>query len=354
MAKRKPLTPEQKEYKKNRDRITRFIRENKKRGYIFAPYKEIFPEKTGNKQEDIEALRNITPEVLRESARYRSKSGRIYSGTEGKQIEQGKLTESNLSGREIYEEVERLKKEGNIKKLNAYYDSLSKEELSRYVRYRDEIIDDEISSSPADREIPKSEEREADYSEQDIQDDETEYDGKIPDYENKEYEPDQEKINEWKKRFREEKKKPKRERKFANDGEVVYAGMMDRISIFEREWDAADEKFRYAHYENNGAKNVLKNRINALINEIGFNGLCRRLDRHGFEIDSLLQSMLYDSERPGEQKVMSALLGILSILNGGVLTPEQTWEATTEAERLSGEDADEDEYGQYYDEDEEV
>lgn len=87
--KSKSLTPLQKAYRKERNRILQFIRRAEKRGYQFS--ENIVPKKIPDKisTRDVERLKRKTPEKLYKKAVYGGEAtqGEIVKGTKGLQLE---------------------------------------------------------------------------------------------------------------------------------------------------------------------------------------------------------------------------------------------------------------------------
>ena len=86
--KSKPLTPLQKAYRKERNRILQFIRRAEKRGYQFdESVKPSIPDKISTR--DVERLKRKTPEKLYKKAVYGGEAsyGEIVKGTKGLQLE---------------------------------------------------------------------------------------------------------------------------------------------------------------------------------------------------------------------------------------------------------------------------
>ena len=132
---------------------------------------------------------------------------------------------------------------------------------------------------------------------------------------------DDEKFRRWEKRYQEQMSKPKKERDYASEGEVVYAGIKDRLSQFRS--DLQDEKFanrQYVSY-NEGRANALERLLEHEIKIEGFNVVMRRLSGRGQEIDEAMQTMLYDSK---EYKVEAAFNQLATIITGRALTPQES------------------------------
>ena len=93
--KSKPLTPLQKAYRKERNRILQFIRRAEKRGYQFK--ENIVPKRIPDKisTRDVERLKRKTPEQLYKKAVYGGELtyGEIVSGEKGKKLERKRATE---------------------------------------------------------------------------------------------------------------------------------------------------------------------------------------------------------------------------------------------------------------------
>lgn len=150
---------------------------------------------------------------------------------------------------------------------------------------------------------------------------------------------DDEKFRKWQERYKEQMNKPKKQRDYASEGEVVYAGIKDRLSQFRS--DLQDEKFanrQYVSY-NEGRANSLERLLENQIKIEGFNVVMRRLSGRGQEIDEAMQTMLYDSK---EYKVEAAFNQLATIITGRALTPQESLYLSSlgEAQNYSEEDED--------------
>lgn len=144
------------------------------------------------------------------------------------------------------------------------------------------------------------------------------------------------KVKEWKENYERQKKLKKSERKYIYDGDAIYAGILSRIEQFESDYRAKPERFD--KYGNKAACVSFKQMLNNEIRTEGFNNVMRRLDGHGIEIDTALETMLYDSD---ENKVSAALMQLAEIIKGRVLTQQESAEITATSEAFNYDEADE-------------
>lgn len=106
MAKRRKQTPTEKAYKKELNRIKRFIRTAEARGYEFKP--SALPKEVKRPTKaSIAKLRKLTPEKLYEKARYGGEAtwGEIVSGTEGRKAERRMVAEKAAQTRKARKAV---------------------------------------------------------------------------------------------------------------------------------------------------------------------------------------------------------------------------------------------------------
>ena len=144
------------------------------------------------------------------------------------------------------------------------------------------------------------------------------------------------KVKEWKENYERQKKLKKSEREYIYDGDAIYAGILSRIEQFESDYRAKPDRFD--KHGNKAASVSFKQMLNNEIRTEGFNNVMRRLDGHGIEIDTALETMLYDSD---ENKVSAALMQLAEIIKGRVLTQQESAEITATSEAFNYDEADE-------------
>lgn len=144
------------------------------------------------------------------------------------------------------------------------------------------------------------------------------------------------KVKEWRENIERQKKLKKSERQYVYDGDAIYAGILSRIEQFESDYRANPERFN--KYGNKSASVSFKSMLNNEIRTEGFNNVMKRLDGHGIEIDTALETMLYDSD---ENKVSAALMQLAEIIKGRVLTQQESAEITAMSESFNYDEADE-------------
>lgn len=101
MARRKKLTKNQMEFKKQQDRIKRFIKRAEKRGYEFD--KNVIPQMPKRvTQKALKTITNLKPQQLYKQAEYVDReTGEYLSGVEGRKIERAIATQKAKVTREI-------------------------------------------------------------------------------------------------------------------------------------------------------------------------------------------------------------------------------------------------------------
>lgn len=100
MARRKKLTKNQIEFKKQQDRIKRFIKRAEKRGYEFD--KNVIPQMPKRvTQKALKTITNLKPQQLYKQAEYVDReTGEYLSGVEGRKIERAIATQKAKETRE--------------------------------------------------------------------------------------------------------------------------------------------------------------------------------------------------------------------------------------------------------------
>lgn len=152
-------------------------------------------------------------------------------------------------------------------------------------------------------------------------------------------------VRKWRESYEKQKHLPKKEREYIYDGDAIYAGIINRLNQFESDYN--DNSSRFKRADNRHYYNSFKAMLN---NEIKMNGLkavMRRMDGHGIEIDTALETMLYDSK---EDKVMAALMQLAEIIKGRVLTQQESAQITAISEAFNYDEEDEDAEGYEIDE----
>lgn len=144
------------------------------------------------------------------------------------------------------------------------------------------------------------------------------------------------KVKQWKENYERQKKLKKKDREYIYDGDAIYAGILSRIEQFESDYMAKPERFD--KYGNKAACVSFKQMLNNEIRTEGFSNVMRRLDGRGIEIDTALETMLYDSD---ENKVSAALMQLAEIIKGRVLTQQESAEITATSEAFNYDEADE-------------
>lgn len=86
MAKQRKLTPAEKAYNKEVNRINRFIKAAQKRGFLFNQ-KILPPRPKKITQASVSRLKKITPDVMYKKATYMTEDYKFYTGEEGRKRE---------------------------------------------------------------------------------------------------------------------------------------------------------------------------------------------------------------------------------------------------------------------------
>lgn len=96
MAKKRKQTQAEKEYKKQRGRIQRFIKSAEKRGYMFD--QRVLPDVPKRiTKASVQRLAKITPSVLYKKAVYYTPSGDLVSGEKGRALERSLVAQKGKS-----------------------------------------------------------------------------------------------------------------------------------------------------------------------------------------------------------------------------------------------------------------
>lgn len=144
------------------------------------------------------------------------------------------------------------------------------------------------------------------------------------------------KVKEWKENYERQKKLKKKDREYIYDGDAIYAGILNRIEQFETDYN--DNPKRFERGGNKQRAISFKHMLNNEIRTEGFSNVMRRLDGHGIEIDTALETMLYDSN---ENKVSAAMAQLAEIIKGRALTQQESQEITAISEAINYDEADE-------------
>lgn len=127
------------------------------------------------------------------------------------------------------------------------------------------------------------------------------------------------KTRRWRENYEREKRKHWKNRHFVSDGEAIYAGILERIRMFESE--LLIKEFRDSHLPNINYKETFMSMLNDTISSDGFDTVMRRLDGKGYEIDHSLDAMLNDSS---EDIRSMAYAQLSEIIKGRAATMEES------------------------------
>lgn len=367
-SKGKKLTPSQKRYVKEITNLERRVKRAIKAGFNFpediVPNKTSFPKRiTKSVLEDIKSLRG--------SKLYQKATG-FYTEENALPVSQGieivkqrriQTAIQNLPNRKKVNEADELFQRGKILLLT--YNDLSESGKIRFIRdlsnedyeafqHAKSILGEDYNlgrgETDSGRETGKivlpdegseyDEDYEQEWEEQQAEDIERKRKEAVEteDVERKAYdEQKDEKLKAWQKHYEQEKRKPKKERKFIYDGDAIYTGILARIQQFEIDYETDPKRFQ------RGDNKTYEIRFTRMLeNEIsieGFANVMRRLDNHGPEIDTALEAMLYDSD---EKKVNAALSQLAQIIKGRVLTQQESYEIASYTEAINHTQEDED------------
>lgn len=370
-SRRPRQTASQEKYKREVKNLRKRVKRAEKAGFVFSP--DIIPSILNLPRRvakaAIEAVKNIKGEILYKKATgfidvkdndYRTKP--VSFGIEKVKEKRKQTNIRNLRGKPIeVKEYERRLANGNslLQKFNSlnesdkftFIRSLSEEDykdLMDAVNREQEVyngrreadsgretgktlLPDEGTES---EEIPEAKEHyDEDFEPEGTEDIETE------DAERKAYdEAKDEKLKEWREHYKQEKRKRKKDREFIYDGDAIYTGILARLDQFESDYASDPEKFNRA---NNKQYEISFKRM--LYNEIrieGFSTVMRRLDKRGPEIDTALETLLYEPSE--EEKVSLALIQLSAIITGRALTMQESLKITEVSETFSHDGEDDD------------
>ena len=369
-SKKPKLTPSQKRYVKEVANLKKRIKRAEKSGFIFSediiPPLTNLPRRIGKAV--IEAVKNIRAEKLYEKATgfiSQEKKIPVSQGIELTKRKRAALWTANLpkKGKAISAQQYEDEKLADGILLLAEYNSLNEEQKMDFIRSlsnedydaftlakskygevqngrretdsgretgKNLLPDEGLESA----EIPEAKE----YYSEDIEPEGTET-TETEDVERKAYDEEKdEKLKEWKEHYKQEKKKRKKDREFIYDGDSIYTGILARLEQFEADYASDPEKFNRANNKKYEVsfKSMLENEIRTE----GFSTVMRRLDKKGPEIDTALETLLY--EPSDEEKVALALVQLSAIIKGRSLTMQESLEITEISEALSHDEEDDD------------
>lgn len=362
----------QQEYRKARSLALHRVRRLEKKGYDFPddiiPVK---PEKITRKS--ITELKKLTPKELRQKALYfETPKGETLTIKEALNYEKEKQVLSslrNLASARAAKEIKRRKEtfhydEAQVLSLSPLQKG---QELYKQYNYiiqhygRDTALDFLKSLSEEDYELFEfgSKVAEGDYSrretyeesepeyvsgtgredrevilpdegaeyEEDYEDDSTfepERSGEIESGRSEAEKDNEENLDEatrrWKENYNKEKRKNWKNRSFVSDGEAIYAGMKERIRMFEDECRNSPN-FYARHMPNELYAGRFEAMLEDTISIDGFDTVMRRLDGKGYEIDRALDAMLHDSS---EEVRSAAYAQLAEIIKGRASTLQES------------------------------
>lgn len=367
---KKKLTPSQKRYVKEIYNLEKRIKRAERLGFDFPediiPSKTSFPKRiTKSIVEGIKSLRGIKlyqkaigfftkekPLPVSEGIEFVKQKRREINISNlpkrGKAISAKQYEEEQLAnGLQLLAEYNSLDEEGKMNFIrslsNEDYDAftLAKSKYGEVKNGRREtdtgretgktLLPDEGAES---EEIPEAKE----YYGEDFEPEGTE-DIETEDVERKAYdETKDEKLKEWREHYKNEKKKRKKDREFIYDGDSIYTGILARLEQFEADYASDPEKFNRAN--NKKYEVSFKNMLEKEIRIEGFSTVMRRLDKKGPEIDTALETLLYEPSE--EEKVALALIQLAVIITGRSLTMQESLEITEMSEAFSHDGEDDD------------
>jgi len=366
-SRRPRQTASQQKFKNEVKNLKARIKRAEKSGFIFSedivPSTKNLPRRVP--KASIEAVKKIKGEELYKRATSfvaQEKAIPISQGIEILKQRRKETSIRNLPNRKKVNDDDEIYQRGKILLLT--YNDLSESGKVRFIRdlsnedfeafqYAKDILGEDYSRGRReadsgretaqtllqDEGIESEETAEAeDYYEDDFESEGTEA-IETEDAERKAYdETKDEKLKEWREHYKREKKKRKKDREFIYDGDSIYTGILARLEQFESDYSSDPEKFNRA---NNKKYEVSFKRM--LENEIrteGFSTVMRRLDKKGPEIDTALETLLY--EPSDEEKVSLALVQLSAIIKGRSLTMQESLEITEISEAFSHDGEDDD------------
>lgn len=372
-GKKQRLTPSQQRYEKEIANLKKRIKRAEKAGFIFN--EDIIPTERPSRitKKVLEGIRKIRGEALYSKAQsfevrnVEHVSPYTISPTLGIETVKKKRKEQNILNLR-HKVLEQQRQDENNRELAHgitllnQFDDLSDEEQSRFIRalsdedfeaftraqkWREEVnrvrqadlgtgretgqpvlqdegtqyaedeegTDEEYYSEPERPVTPTAEELERKKANEEITD---------------------QKVKQWKESYERQKKLKKKDREYIYDGDAIYAGIIARIEQFETDYN--DNPKRFERGGNKQSAISFKHMLNNEIKTEGFNSVMRRLDGHGIEIDTALETMLYDSN---ENKVSAAMAQLAEIIKGRALTQQESQEITAISEAINYDEADE-------------
>lgn len=327
-GKNKPSIQEQ--YSKQRRRVLQFINRAKKKGYSFP--EDIIPKIVKNPtRADVKALSKLTPEKLYSQLKY----GNI-SGEEQRAIEKEKAKIQaviNLShahaNKRAKREIEKQYSEDIRTPENAYKQREYRKQalLDLNNKFIDEEDFDKVREfraklSESDRQLLNEalDEQGIETKQDDVQ---NVAQKQIPDIDEIEKTKQRKKFEEWREKFKESMKQPKKERHWVDDGKAIYAGILERISQFENLY-TIDAKFNQSHHENSKYKNMLLGALNMAIKQDGFNTVMRRLANKAQDIDNYITHVLFSESK--QSAIEPNFQALIQIIKGNALTMQESQE----------------------------
>lgn len=323
-GKNKPSIKEQ--YSKQRRRVLQFVNRAKKKGYSFP--EDIIPEIVKNPtRADVKALSKLTPEKLYSQSKYGDISGEEQRAIEKEKAKiQAVINLSHAHGNErAKREIEKQYSEDIKTPENAY----------KQREYRKQALLDLNNKFIDEGDFDKVREFRAKLSESDRQllNEALDEHGEattlqeqqklIPDIDEIEKTKQRKKFEEWREKFKESMKQPKKERHWVDDGKAIYAGMLERISQFENLY-TIDTKFNQSHHENSKYKNMLLGALNMAIKQDGFNAVMRRLANKAQDIDNYITHVLFSESK--QSAIEPNFQALIQIIKGNALTMQESQE----------------------------
>lgn len=366
-SRRPRQTASQEKYKREVKNLRNRVKRAEKAGFVFSP--DIIPSVLNLPRRvakaAIEAVKNIRDEILYKKAIGFSTAEKALPVSEGIEVVKQKRKEiaiHNLPNRKKVDDGDEIYQRGKILLLT--YNDLSESGKIRFIRdlsnedyeafqYAKSILGEDytLGGREADtgRETGKTllpdegVEPEEIHEAEEYYSDDFEPEGteavKTEDAERKAYhEAKDEKLKEWTEHYKQEKRKRKKDREFIYDGDAIYTGIIARLEQFESDYSSDPEKFNRA---NNKQYEISFKRM--LQNEIrieGFSTVMRRLDKKGPEIDTALETLLYEPSE--EEKVSLALIQLSAIITGRALTMQESLKITEVSEAFSHDGEDDD------------
>ena len=316
------------QYSKQRRRVLQFINRAKKKGYSFP--EDIIPKIVKNPtRADVKDLSKLTPEKLYSQSKYGDISGEEQRAIEKEKAKiQAVINLSHAQGKvRAKKDIENQYSEDIRTPENAYKQREYRKQalLDLNNKFIDEDFDKvrEFRSklSESDRQLLNEalDEQGIETKQADAQN----VTQQIPDIDEIEKTKQRKKFEEWRKKFKESMKQPKKERKWVDDGKAIYAGILERISQFENLY-VIDTKFNQSHHENSKYKNMLLGALNMAIKQDGFNEVMRRLANKAQDIDNYITHVLFSESK--QSAIEPNFQALIQIIKGNALTMQESQE----------------------------